>query len=117
MNELKKQLSGEFEARLEELGVANLTSEEYKYATDGMTKIADRIIEIDRLEQEKALKEKQTKIEKRDKITRNVIEGVKVVGGMALAAVTVVVSMNFEREGTFTTQAGRSALRDLLKFK
>ena len=92
-------------------------SEEYKFATDGITKLADRIIEIDRLEQERALKEKQAKVEKHDKITRNIIEGVKVGGGLIAAALTVIVSMNFEREGTFTTQAGRSALRDLLKFK
>lgn len=117
MNELKTQLSGEFTARLEELGAARLTSEEYKYATDGITKIADRIIEIEKIEQEQALKEKQAKVDKRDKFIRNVIDGTKVVGGMVLAAVTVVVSINFEREGTFTTQAGRSALSSLLKFK
>lgn len=117
MNELKNQLSGEFTARLEQLGEANLMTEEYKYATDGITKIADRIIEIEKIEQEQALKEKQAKVDKRDKIIRNVIDGTKVIGGMVLAAATVVISINFEREGTFTTQAGRSALNSLLKFK
>jgi len=116
MEDLKKQLSGEFTARLEELGEAKLTSEEYKLATDGMTKVADRIIEIEKIEAEQALKAKQAKDEKRDKIVRSVIEGTKVVGGFGLAAWAFVASMNFEKEGTLTTQGGRSAINQLLKF-
>lgn len=116
MVELKKQLNGEITERFKELGEAELMSEHYKSATDGMTKLADRIIEIEKLEAEQALKEQQAKVEKRDRIVRNVIEGTKVVGGFGLAAWAFVASMNFEKEGTLTTQGGRSAINQLLKF-
>lgn len=117
MKELKKQLSGEFDERLEQLGATDLTSEEYKLATDCITKIADRIIEIEKIEGEQSLKEKQTKEEKRDRVVRNVIEVGKVVLGFGLSAWAFVAAMNFEKEGTLTTQGGRSALNNLLKFK
>ena len=81
-----------------------------------MTKIADRIIEIEKIEAEQALKAKQAKDERKDRIVRNVIEGTKVVGGFGLAAWAFVASMNFEKEGTLTTQGGRSAINQLLKF-
>lgn len=116
MQELKKQLSGEFTARLEQLGEANLMTEEYKYATDGITKIADRIIEIEKIEAEQALKAQQAKDEKRDKIIGKVIDGVKFVGGSAITIGCFVAAMNFEKEGTLTTQGGRNALSKLLKF-
>lgn len=117
MNELKKQLTGEFQARLEQLGETNLATEEYKLATDGITKVADRIIEIEKIEQEQALKAEQAKADKKDKVTRNVIEIGKFVGGSLLTLGCFVAAMNFEKEGTLTTEGGRSALKNLLKFK
>lgn len=116
MEVLKQQLSKEVTERFEELEQADLMSENYRQATDGMTRLADRIIEIEKIEAEQALKEKQAKDEKRDRIIRNVIEGTKVVGGFGLAAWAFVASMNFEKEGTLTTQGGRNAINQLLKF-
>lgn len=115
--DIKQQLSGEFDARLEELGDMQLGDDNYRTATDCMTKVADRIIEIEKIEAECKLKEQQLKIDRRDKIVRNVIEGVKVVGGLGSAFAIAIISINFEREGTFTTQAGRSTISQLLKFK
>lgn len=121
--EIKKNLIGEFDARLEDFGELDLKSDEYKKAVDNLTKIADRIIEIDKIEVEREknqiendLKTQQMNDEKRDRLVRNVIEGAKVVGGFGLAAWAFVASMNFEKEGTFTTQGGRSAVNQLLKF-
>lgn len=116
MEDLKQQLSSEFKTQLENLGKTDVGSDEYKVATDGVTKVADRIIEIEKIENEQALKAQQVKDDKRDKIIRNVIEGTKVVGGFGLAAWAFVASMNFEKEGTLTTQGGRSAINQLLKF-
>lgn len=116
MEDLKQQLSDEVISQLEKLKDAKLSSEEYKLATDGVTKVADRIIEIEKFEGEQAMKAQQAKDEKRDKIIRNVIEGTKVVGGFGLAAWAFVKSMKFEETGTLTTQGGRSAINQLLKF-
>ena len=125
---IKTNLVKEFENEIKELGKLSLGSEEYESTLDGVTKLADRIIEIEKAEQEASFKEasrideneiKATQLasERRDRIIRNVIEGVKVVGGFGIAAWAFVASMNFEKEGTLTTEGGRSALRQLLKFK
>jgi hypothetical protein len=116
MQELKQNLNWEFEARLEDLGAIDLTSEEYKRATESVTKIADRIIEIEKIEAEQALKAQQAKDEKRDKVVGRVMDGVKFVGGSLITIGCFVAAMNFEKEGTLTTQGGRNALSKLLKF-
>lgn len=116
MRDLKKQLSGEFDARLEQLGETKLTSEEYRTATDGMTKIADRIIEIEKIEAEQALKEKQAKSDRTDKIVRTVVEVVKVAATLGVGVWALTTSIKFEEEGTFTTTGGRGIVGQLTKF-
>lgn len=59
----------------------------------------------------------ETQNDKQDKLVKNVINGVVGVGGLAAALVMGVMSMNFEKYGTFTTEAGRNAMRQLLRFK
>lgn len=124
---IKNDLTAEFNSQLEEVSRMEVGGEKYKIAIDGLTKLADRIIEIEKHEQEAAfnssthtndhaIKTAQLADEKHDRRVRNGIEAVKVVGGFGLAAWAFVASMNFEKEGTLTTEGGRSALRQLLKF-
>ena len=125
---IKNELVEEFQDEVKGLRGLQLGSDEYKATVDGVTKLADRIIEIDKIQQEASakqisqmneteLKAAQMADEKKDRLIRNGIEAVKVVGGFAVAAWAFVASMNFEKEGTLTTEGGRSALRQLLKFK
>ncbi len=113
--DIRRQLEGEFNARLEELGVMTLGSDEYKVASDCLTKVADRIIEIDKIESDKELRNKQMRDEQLDRIIKNAIEVGKFIGGVGAFALAFKASMNFEKEGTLTTQAGRNALDRLLK--
>ena len=124
---IKTNLVKEFENEIKELGKLPLGSEEYESTLDGVTKLADRIIEIDKLESENNEKDRQREVdvnlkvsqmesENRDRLIRNCIEGTKVIGGFGLAAWAFIASMNFEKEGTLTTEGGRTALRQLLKF-
>lgn len=124
---VKNVLSEEFHSELEELAKMKIGTDEYRIAVEGVTKLADRIIEIEKNEQEASIKEisrqdenelkaAQLEDEKRAQMVRNAIEGVKIVGGLGLAAWAFVASMNFEKEGTLTTEGGRNALRQLLKF-
>ena len=125
---IKNELMEEFNDEVKGLRGLQLGSDEYKATVDGVTKLADRIIEIDKIQQEASakqisqineneLKAAQMADDRIDKWIRNGIEGVKVVGGLVAAGLALVVSINFEREGTLTTEAGKSALRQLLKFK
>lgn len=124
---IKTNLVKEFENEIGGLGKIELGSDEYDSTVDGVCKLADRIIEIEKLESEKDDKNRQREIdvnlkvsqmesENRDRLIRNCIEGTKVIGGFGLAAWAFIASMNFEKEGTLTTEGGRTALRQLLKF-
>lgn len=125
---IKNNLIEEFEDEMKGLRTLQLGSEEYKATIDGVTKLADRIIAIENHAQEASVKEcarldeeelkaAQLADDRIDKWVRNGIEFIKVGGGFALAAWAFVASMNFEKEGTLTTEGGKSALRQLLKFK
>lgn len=124
-------LRDEFEKELKELSGMQIGTEQYKVAVDGITKLTDRIIEIDKLDSEKnakeleniarmeeqELKREQLKSEKRDRIVKNVITVGGAVLSMAVYALAFIASTNFEREGTFTTEGGKNSIRQLLKLR
>lgn len=126
---IKNELIEEFNDEVKGLRGLQLGSDEYKTTVDGVTKLADRIIEIEKIEKDAKFKEaerecndflkvRQMNDDRIDKWIRNGIEFVKVGGGLAAACAAFVLSMKFEEEGKlFSTEGGRSALRQLLKFK
>lgn len=124
-------LRDEFEKEVKELSRMQIGTEQYKVAIDGITKLTDRIIEIDKLDSEKnakelesiaqmeeqELKREQLKSEKRDRIVKNVITVGGAVLSVAVYALAFIASTNFEREGTFTTEGGKNSIRQLLKLR
>ena len=125
---VRSKLVEEFESELEELGKMEVGKETYKTTVDGVTKLADRIIEIDKnekensvkidiQEQEYAIKAQQLKDEKKDRFIKNCIAIGTFVGGVLVYSLAFIASTNFEREGTLTTEGGKSSLRQLLKLK
>ena len=126
---IKNELTEEFNDEVKGLRGLQLGSDEYKATVDGVTKLADRIIEIEKIEKDAKSKEveresndylkmKQMEDDKKDRWARNSIEFVKVGGGLLAACCAFVLSMKFEEDGKlFSTEGGRSALRQLLKFK
>lgn len=127
----KNLLYEELEKELKELSRMQIGTEQYKVAVDGITKLTDRIIEIDKLDSEKDVKEleniarmeeqelkrEQLKSEKRDRIVKNVITVGGAVLSVAVYALAFIASTNFEREGTFTTEGGKNSIRQLLKLR
>ena len=127
----KNLLYEELEKELKELSRMQIGTEQYKVAVDGITKLTDRIIEIDKLDSEKNVKEleniarmeeqelkrEQLKSEKRDRIVKNVITVGGAVLSVAVYALAFIASTNFEREGTFTTEGGKNSIRQLLKLR
>lgn len=122
---LKTVFREEVQNELKELRKMELGSEEYRSTVDGVTKLADRIIEMDKLDNERQvkaetqdrefeLKQEQMKEEKKDRIIKNCLTGVSVVGGILVTIWGTIVSINFEKEGTFTTSAGRKHVNKLL---
>ena len=125
---VRSNLVEEFESELEELSKMEVGTDTYRATVDGVTKLADRIIEIDKnekensvkidiQEQEYAIKAQQLKDEKKDRFIKNCIAIGTFVGGVLVYSLAFIASTNFEREGTLTTEGGKSSLRQLLKLK
>ena len=125
---VKRLLSEEIESEVKELKTMEVGSEKYKTAVDGITKLADRVIEIEKLEADTnekknarlsdlELKQEQLQEEKKDRWIRNGIA----IGGIVIPSVITiwgtVKSFQFEKEGTITTIMGRGFINKLLPKK
>lgn len=114
---VKNDLIAEFDAEIEEVAAMDVGSEKHEKATAALMKYTDRIIEFEKLEAENEFKEKQLKAEQRDRMIKNGIAVGTAVASLAAYAWAFVSSMNFEKEGTLTTEGGRNALKGLLRLK
>jgi hypothetical protein len=126
---IKSILEEEFESELGEVSKMEVGSEKCKTGLDGALKIADRIIEIEKLEAdfkrqdesreiETALKQQQLRDEKKDRVTKNWISVGVPAATLLVTGLTFIGSTNFEKTGhIISTEAGRSALKALLRFK
>lgn len=123
---IKNHLVEEFQSELEELRKMQLGTDEYKITVDGVTKLADRIIEIEKSEKEHVaqidaqereyeIKAQALKDEKRDRLIKNSITVGTFIGGIVVYSLAFIASTNFEREGTFTTEGGKNSIKQLLK--
>lgn len=121
-------LHDEIKSELEELKKIELGSEKYKVTVDGLTKLVDKAIEMDKLnievqekvesrENDNDLKLKQMEEERKDRFVRN---GIAVAGIVIPTIVTIwgtIKTIEFEKEGTITTIMGRGFINKLLPKK
>lgn len=121
-------LRDEIHREVESLQKKDIGSEGYKEGVDGVTKLVDKVIEMEKMdldaklktesrEAETDLKEQQLKDEKRDRLVKNIIS---LVGIGATVGVTVwgtVVSLKFEETGSITTVIGRGFINKLIPKK
>lgn len=105
-----------------------MCSPEYKQAAEDLAKMLDRLNEMDRIENEHLdknltreietqLKVEQMSDERKDRIVKNVLTGVSVVGGFAITIWGTIKSIKFEETGTITTIMGRGFINKLLPKK
>ena len=125
---IKTLLVEEIQDELNDLSDLDLGSEEYKITVDGLTKLIDRAIEMEKFETENEdkiknrekdddFKLKQMAEERTDRWVRN---GIAIAGIIIPSIITVwgtVKSLNFEKEGTVTTIVGRGFINKLLPKK
>ena len=126
---LKIKLEEELDDELKELSKLEVGSDKYKVAVDGVTKLSDRIItiqsnenaEIERRElaaKTAELQEAQLKIDKKDRIIKNLVTIGTFVGSVAVYGVAYLLSMGYESKGVFPTMdVSKDSLRNLMKIK
>lgn len=115
---IKNLFRDEIQNELGELSKMEVGSDKYKTAVDGVTKLTDRMIELEKVEidnQDKAenrandyeLRMKQMEDDKKDRFIKNVLTGITFAGSVGLAIWGTVTSMKFEKEDSFTSLLGR----------
>ena len=125
---IETMLHKEIEIEFEELKRLQLGTEEYKTTVDGLTKLVDRAIEIDKInieqeektvtrKEETELKLKQMEDEKKDRNVKNVITVGTALLSVGLTVWGTLKSLKFEETGTVTTLVGRNFIGKLFSKK
>ena len=125
--DMEKMLDEEIKTEFDVLKKTKPGDETHKATVDSLTKLMDRAIELKKIDATAAeesstraietdLKLKQMHDEKKDRFVKNIMTGAKDVAIIAVTIWGTVASMNFEREGTITTSAGRKHMNKMLSW-
>lgn len=117
MMKYKKLLDEEICAELEAMQEMDTISEDYRTTVDGLTKLIDRSIELEKLENSKSNENDKAEFDKIDKILDHSINVIGILIPVALTVWGVKVSFEFEKEGTVTTLMGKGFMNKLLPKK
>jgi hypothetical protein len=115
-------LRDEIRDEFDEMSKIQIGSDEYKTTVDGLTKLMDRAIEIDKIntdaemkEAEAELKSKQMDDERKDRKVRNCIAIAGIVIPTTITIWGTLKTLKFEEVGTVTTIAGRNFMNQIFK--
>lgn len=121
---VKQKLEDEFESQMNLLSNMDVGTDEYAKTVEGVSKIADRLIKIQQLNDEYDLKSREIENAKENRIQeeeqarkKNRIDWGKVIVPTVGAFTMGIITMIWEKTDTLTSSAGKSALRDILPFK
>ena len=121
---IKETLYKEIEDELQALTEIEVGTDEYKSSVDGVTKLLDRAIEIEKheaemkeREAERIAKNIQAAEEKKDRVVKNYISAGGVVLPLLVTIWGTLKSFKFEKDGTVTTIMGRGFINKLLPKK
>lgn len=128
MGNIHKALEDEILAEMDELKKMEVGSDTYKTTVDGISKLYDRAIEIDKMnlendlkydaqEFERDMRVKELDSEKKDRTVRNVLTGLGIAVPAGLTVWGTLKSFKFEETGTVTTLMGRGFINKLLPKK
>lgn len=115
---IKTLLEDEIKEEIKELSKTDTGSKEYEIASNGLSKLIDKKLEMEKLdldveykraalESEERMKIRQMEMEKTDQKVKNVLTGVSIGGGFALTIWGALKSWEFEKEGTVSSFFGR----------
>lgn len=132
---IEQLLRDEIQTELEKLKELEVGTDEHKAMVDSVTKLTDRVIELEKIDvdeedreakREEAKKqaefEQQTKLkemddEGKDRLIRNCIAAAGIVVPVLVTIWGTKKSFEFEKEGTITTIMGRGFINKLLPRK
>lgn len=125
---IKTKLTEEFNDEILEISKMEVGSKEHSAAVESLTKLADRVIEIDKIENEQELKDRvqmdevcqkneQLKVSKIDTVLKHAGNFGKAVLMVGAGLWVYSSSMKYEEKGIIpTTDGGRSSIKQFLNF-
>lgn len=122
--EIKTLLKEEVASEIQELHKMEVGSEQYKTTVEGLVKLTDRVIEMEKIEDHR--EDENVRIEmhaeeirerKIDNAVKNTLTGVGILANCGLAVWGTCKSLKFEETGTITTGAGKEFFKKLFNFK
>lgn len=132
MSEMKERLLVEWEKEKDILDGLDIKDKEdngaYSKQADRVEHLEKLLVDLEKkeldmssiswkLDSEEKVRKEQMKAEDKTNKTRNIIEACK-IGVPVVAAFTMgMISMKWEKVDTLTSTAGKSALREILRFK
>lgn len=121
---IENLLRGEIESEFEKLNEMEIGTEKYKVTVDGLVKLIEKAIDIEKIETEvesknadMAFKTKQMEDENKDRFVKNAIAVAGIIVPVGVTIWGTLASFDFEKEGTVTTIMGRGFINKLLPKK
>lgn len=125
---IKTKLHVEIEEGFDKLNEMEIGTDQHKAAVEELSKLMDRAIELEKVENdakdkeetrenEKTLRLKQMEDEKKDRLVKNCLTGASILSGIGVTVWGALKSWKFEETGTVTSTAGRKFISNLLSKK
>ena len=114
---IQRLLREEIESEFKELSKITPGGEDYKVAVDGITKLMDRAIEMEKNEIDRQDRMKQMEDEKKDRFVKNLLTGVGTIGGLVVTIWGAKKAWKFEETGTVASPVGRNFINKLISFR
>jgi hypothetical protein len=117
---IKTLLCEEIKDELEFLKALGVGADEHKLATDDLSKLVDRVVDLEKIEierEELKLKVAQMEEEKKDRWIKNCLTAAGIIVPVGVTIWGTLKSFKFEQEGTITTIMGRGFINKLLPKK
>lgn len=118
------KLEDEFNNRMNELSQTDYGTDDFNDLLDGSMKLADRLIQIQKNNDEYDLKSREIEAAKEARAqeleqtkTRNRIDWAKVIVPTVGAFAMGIISMVWEKTDTLTSTTGKTSLRELVSFR
>lgn len=106
-------LNDEIKSELNELGKLEVGTEEYKIAVEGITKLMDRAIEINKINTDSQYKTENMELDEKDRKVRNILTALGIILPTGVSIWGTLKTLKFEEVGTITTVAGKEHVRKL----
>lgn len=118
---VKNTFIEEIESQFEGLGDLELGTEQYEKTVNGIAKLSDQLIELEKLEVERekmsdeyAIKTAQMEEDRKDRKVKNWLTGAGIVIPAGVAVWGTVKSIRFEKDGVITTLMGKGWINSMI---